>query len=60
MYIFWIAFHMPIEFEINVVKVGNSLRITLPKEICKAMKVAEGSLVGLSMTDGEIKVRKLS
>jgi AbrB family looped-hinge helix DNA binding protein len=51
---------MPVEFEIMVVKVGNSLRITLPKEICKATAIREGSTVGVSLTDSEIKVRKLA
>ena len=50
---------MPVEFEIKVAKVGNSLRITIPKEICKAMHIDEGSTVGMTLTNGEFKVRKI-
>jgi hypothetical protein len=50
---------MPIEFKIKVVKVGNSLRITLPKPACEALELIEGTTVGVSMTDHELRVRKL-
>lgn len=49
---------MPIEFEISVVKVGNSLRMTIPKEIAKAMKVDKGDILLVTMTDNEMIVRK--
>jgi len=50
---------LPVEFEIKVVKVGNSLRITIPKEICKAIGIIEGSTVGLIVTNGDFRVRKI-
>ena len=50
---------MPVEFKIKVVKVGNSLRITVPKEICDALELKEGTTVGLSTTDHTISVRKI-
>ena len=49
---------MPIEFEISVVKVGNSLRMTIPKQIAKSMKIDKGSIVLVTMNDGEMVVRK--
>ena len=50
---------MPVEFEVKVVKIGNSLRITVPKEVCKSMKLFEGSTVGIMLTNGDFRVRKI-
>ena len=51
---------MSIEFKMKLVKVGNSLRITIPVEICDALKLSEGNTLGLSLTsDREIRIRKL-
>ncbi len=49
---------MPIEFEISVVKVGNSLRMTIPKQIAKAMGLKKGDILRVTMTDGDMLVRK--
>ena len=49
---------MPIEFEISVVKVGNSLRMTIPKQIAKAMKLVKGDTLLVSMTNSDMVVRK--
>ncbi len=50
---------MPVEFKMKLVKVGNSLRVTIPAEICDALKLSEGDTLGLTLTDGEIRVRKV-
>ena len=50
---------MPVEFKIKVVKVGNSLRITIPKEIAEALNLKVGDLVGVSLDDDQIVVRKI-
>lgn len=50
---------MPVEFEMYVVQVGNSLRVTIPKEIVRAIGLKKGMKVGLSLTDSEIRLRKL-
>lgn len=50
---------MPVEFEVKVVKIGNSLRMTIPREICKSMKLQEGSTVGVILTNGDFKVKKI-
>ncbi len=50
---------MPVEFKMKLVKVGNSLRVTIPTEICDALKLVEGDTLGLTLTDGEIKVKKI-
>ena len=48
----------PVEFEISVVKVGNSLRMTIPKPIAKAMNLSKGDTLLVSMTNGDMVVRK--
>ena len=49
---------MPVIFEISVVKVGNSLRMTIPKQIAKAMNLEKGDILLVGMTDGDMVVRK--
>ena len=49
---------MPIEFQIRVVKVGNSLRMTIPKQIARAMDLIKGDTLLVSMTNGDMIVRK--
>lgn len=51
---------MPVEFKIKVVKIGNSLRITIPKEIAESLKLQTGDVVGISLDDTRIIVRKIS
>jgi putative addiction module antidote len=43
----------------KLVKVGNSLRITIPKEIVEALGLKEGDTLGISLTDSQISIRKL-
>lgn len=50
---------MPIEFKIRVVKIGNSLRITVPKEIADFLKLKRGDTVGISLSDSEMMVRRI-
>ena len=50
---------MPIEFKIKAVRVGNSLRMTIPKEIADALGLKAGDTLGVSMTDSEMMVRRL-
>ncbi|MDG6988259.1 MAG: AbrB/MazE/SpoVT family DNA-binding domain-containing protein [Nitrososphaerota archaeon] len=50
---------MPVEFEVKVVKVGNSLRMTIPKEVCRALSLSEGSTVGIVVSDSTFHVRKV-
>lgn len=49
---------MPIMFEISVVKVGGSLRMTIPKEIADAMKIDKGDKLEVTMNNGEMVVKK--
>jgi antitoxin component of MazEF toxin-antitoxin module len=50
---------MPVEFEMSVVQVGNSLRVTIPKELVRSLGLKKGMKIGLSLTDSEIRLRKL-
>ena len=47
-----------IEFEVKVVKVSGSLRMTIPKEVCKALQIGAGDTVLVTVTDHTMEVRK--
>ena len=49
----------PVEFEMSVVQVGNSLRVTLPVEIVKAMDLKKGDKVGMVLENSHLSLRKL-
>jgi len=49
---------MPIKFELSVMQVGNSLRITVPKEVAKHLKLKKGDLVELWVDNNHIIVEK--
>ncbi len=50
---------MPVEFEVSLVRVGNSIRVTIPIEVVRALNLRKGDKMGLSLTDHEIVLRKL-
>ncbi len=49
---------MPIEFEVKVVEVGNSLRVAIPKETLKTVGIEKGDTLLMTTTGSEILVRK--
>jgi len=51
---------MPIKFELSVMRVGNSLRITIPKEVAKHLQIGKGDTVELWVdnTHGVFKKKK--
>jgi AbrB family looped-hinge helix DNA binding protein len=49
---------VPIPFKVKVVKIGNSLRITIPKPITEYLKISEGDVIELVVTDSTIIVKK--
>ncbi len=49
---------MPIKFELSVMQVGNSLRITIPKEVAKHLKITKGDVVELWVDDTHLVVEK--
>jgi len=49
---------LPVRFEIKVVQVGNSLKITIPKEIVAHLKIKKGDIVELWVDNQHIIVEK--
>ncbi len=49
---------MPIIFKIKAVKVGNSIRMTIPKEIVEHLQIKKGDVLEVSVTNGEMSVKK--
>jgi len=49
---------MPITLKRTLVKIGGSLRLTIPPEIAEMLKVAEGDEVEFSATNGDVVIRK--
>jgi putative addiction module antidote len=52
--------HLPIEFKMKLVKIGNSLRVTIPKEIIEALSLKEGDTLGVTLSNSEILIRKIA
>ena len=49
---------MPIVLRRIVVKIGGSLRLTIPPEIAEMLKVGERDEVEFSTTNGDVIIRK--
>jgi len=49
---------MPIKFELSVMQVGNSLRITIPKEVAAHLKIKKGDIIELWVDNQHIIVEK--
>jgi len=49
---------LPVEFEVKINKVHGSLRMTVPKEVAKALSFREGDIVLVSVTNSSMLVRK--
>ncbi len=49
---------LPVKFEIKVVQVGNSLKITIPKEIAKHLNIKKGDVVQLWVDNQHVIVEK--
>jgi putative addiction module antidote len=45
-------------FKLRLSKVGNSLRLTIPKPVVDTLRLKEGDVLILSVSDHEIRVRK--
>jgi antitoxin component of MazEF toxin-antitoxin module len=50
---------MPVEITVKVGKVGNSLKVTIPQEMTYYLDIKEGDMLGLTLTDKQIVLRKL-
>lgn len=49
---------MPLALRRTVVKIGGSLRLTLPPEVADALKVKEGDTVEYVADNGNIIIRR--
>ena len=53
-----IGMGMPIRFEISVVQVGKSLKITIPIEVAKHLQIKKGDVVDLWVDNNHMIVEK--
>jgi len=49
---------LPVEFRVRLTKIGNSLRITIPKPVVNGLGLRERDMLVLTVTDSRIMVRK--
>lgn len=49
---------LTVPFYMKAVKIGNSLRTTIPKEIADYLKISEGDTLEFTVTDSTIHIRK--
>ena len=49
---------MPVKFEISVVQVGNSFKITIPVEIVRHLNIEKGDTVEMWVDNSHIVVKK--
>lgn len=49
---------MPVVFKRKVVKIGGSLRVTLPPELGEALKIKPGDMIEYTTTDDSVILRK--
>ena len=50
---------MGLELKVKVVKIGNSLRITIPKEVAESLSLKEGDTVSIGLDDSRMIVRRI-
>ena len=51
---------MPVKFKVKLTKIGNSLRITIPKPVVGSLGLKCGDVLLLTVPDHEIRIRKES
>jgi AbrB family looped-hinge helix DNA binding protein len=49
---------MPIKFEVSVMQVGNSLRITVPKEVARHLQIKKGDKLIMYSDNGRVILEK--
>jgi len=50
--------NMPVPFEVKAVKIGNSIRMTIPKQIANYLKIKEGDTLEITVQDSQMVVKK--
>jgi putative addiction module antidote len=51
---------MSVKFRMKIVKVGNSLRVTIPKEIVEAVRLKAGDSVNIWLERNQIVIGKIA
>lgn len=49
---------MPIKFEVSVMQVGNSLRITVPKQVAQHLQIKKGDKLIMYSDNGRVLIEK--
>lgn len=49
---------MVFEFEVKLGKVGNSFKMTIPKEVANYLRLKDGDTMAIKLTDHTMEVRK--
>jgi bifunctional DNA-binding transcriptional regulator/antitoxin component of YhaV-PrlF toxin-antitoxin module len=49
---------MPVKFEVSVVLVGKSLKVTIPKEICAHLALKKGDVVSMWTDNSHVILEK--
>ena len=49
---------MPVPFKVKAVKIGNSLRMTIPKNIVDYLEIKAGDELEVTVQDHEMTVKK--
>lgn len=50
--------YMPVKFEMKVVQVGNSLKVTIPVEVARHLDIEKGDTVELWVDNNHMIVEK--
>jgi AbrB family looped-hinge helix DNA binding protein len=49
---------MPIKFEVSVMQVGNSLRVTVPKEVAQHLRIKKGDKLIMYSDNSRVIIEK--
>lgn len=49
---------LPVKFEVSVVLVGKSLKVTIPKEICRHIDLKKGDIVLMWADNSHVIIEK--
>jgi antitoxin component of MazEF toxin-antitoxin module len=50
--------YMPVKFEMKVVQVGNSLKVTIPVEVARHLEIEKGDTVELWVDNNHMVTQK--
>ena len=50
---------MPVPFKVKAVKIGNSIRMTIPKQIVDYLEIGEGDSLEITVENSTMVVKKV-